>query len=459
MMEFFYVLFLLSGLLKSILYSVNINLSIDFTLLTALVAILFLTFGAKIKFERKDLLTQSSLLIFFIWILITLTYSESKNYSIIKSVLFGTNLVAFYVPFAAKKFDTDKFFKYFINTILFLAIFYYFFNADVGLRFFSIKHFKYKPLEGMGLGLAEVIGAVILLLLFYEKIKGRIIYLFVFIWILGTTGARAPIILLLSIVVVIICYYIIINLKKGKEINLKYAFWKLNDLFKVREYATRIIIINALFIVFLMSSNYVQKMYERTFWRLGLLYNYDAEENKEDVEEVFKIANVDSVNQKAIKPKFNFGLFGSQNKTRGINNETSNMEAKGNINYSVNARVKHYQFSMSAITYSVNRFVFGYGIGSYNMIKNGIEGRNYPHNVFLEVMVELGFIGLMLYLLILILFARNITAINIGITLAVLFLLLNSLKSSSIIDLRVFFSFLAIKHILFRKKIIYIEKE
>ena len=62
---------------------------------------------------------------------------------------------------------------------------------------------------------------------------------------------------------------------------------------------------------------------------------------------------------------------------------------------SAGARLHHWQES---ITLFLNN-PFGYGIGSYPILSQGEDIRLYPHNIFLEIAVELGIVGLFLFLL------------------------------------------------------------
>lgn len=81
--------------------------------------------------------------------------------------------------------------------------------------------------------------------------------------------------------------------------------------------------------------------------------------------------------------------------------------------------------------------IVGYGIGSYGYVALGIDGRAYPHNLFLEVWFELGIIGLLIisyfmaiYLKRLILYGDKLTW---GLSIFVLF---NLMKAYSLTDLR-----------------------
>lgn len=65
---------------------------------------------------------------------------------------------------------------------------------------------------------------------------------------------------------------------------------------------------------------------------------------------------------------------------------------------SVTARVDLFKKSIDLISADFIKPIFGYGIGSYGVITNGIDERSYPHNIFLEIIVELGLFGFAIFL-------------------------------------------------------------
>ena len=46
-----------------------------------------------------------------------------------------------------------------------------------------------------------------------------------------------------------------------------------------------------------------------------------------------------------------------------------------------------------AATENPFKWLFGHGIGSFGYLLNGTDSRGYPHNIFLEILYEFGFIG------------------------------------------------------------------
>jgi O-antigen ligase len=113
---------------------------------------------------------------------------------------------------------------------------------------------------------------------------------------------------------------------------------------------------------------------------------------------------------------------------------------------SLNARKEHIRFSIQVITSSIESFLFGYGIGSYNVLYNHTEGRGYPHNIVLETWVELGIVGTIL--LCSFLFSIFFLKKQKELLIPYIYMLLNAMKSSSLVDLRLFFAIISLTLIL-----------
>ncbi|NLA25469.1 MAG: O-antigen ligase family protein [Bacteroidales bacterium] len=112
-----------------------------------------------------------------------------------------------------------------------------------------------------------------------------------------------------------------------------------------------------------------------------------------------------------------------------------------NMGKSVNVRIEQLNYSLDLISDNFENSMIGYGIGSFGVLYDGKDSRNYPHNILLEIWVEAGLIGLMLFLTFLIIvFTKNIRGINYIHILVLIFILLNALKSNSYIDIRVYFA-------------------
>ena len=109
---------------------------------------------------------------------------------------------------------------------------------------------------------------------------------------------------------------------------------------------------------------------------------------------------------------------------------------------SVNDRIEHIK---TALKYIADKPVLGYGIGSYNYIVYGIDGRGYPHNIILELWFEAGLMGLLSFILLynyVIIRTYIYKCTNMSILLIYQFL--TALTSSNLSDLRFFFAFISI---------------
>jgi O-antigen ligase len=110
---------------------------------------------------------------------------------------------------------------------------------------------------------------------------------------------------------------------------------------------------------------------------------------------------------------------------------------------SILERLTQVSYSFGRIFENAANFLFGLGIGSFGILYEGVDERNYPHNVILEIWFELGMIGIILFILLLFLYFKKIRN-RLNFVLIFLYLLLNSLKSYSLVDLRIMFGMLSV---------------
>jgi O-antigen ligase len=109
---------------------------------------------------------------------------------------------------------------------------------------------------------------------------------------------------------------------------------------------------------------------------------------------------------------------------------------------SAHSRVTNAKFSIDKINKSP---FWGYGIRSYGYEMTRIDYLDYPHNLFLEVWFELGYIPLHIFLFLFYRVYTHIYRATYSWCLALYFyFLLNILKSSSLIDIRMMLGFYAI---------------
>lgn len=108
---------------------------------------------------------------------------------------------------------------------------------------------------------------------------------------------------------------------------------------------------------------------------------------------------------------------------------------------------------------------FGSGVGSFAIYYSGIDEKLYPHNIFLEVLSELGLVGFsVLSGMIIFAVKKGVIALkskseySIMIMLSFIFLLINANTTGDLNDNRTFFSFLALSTLsssFFYKKVIH----
>ena len=101
---------------------------------------------------------------------------------------------------------------------------------------------------------------------------------------------------------------------------------------------------------------------------------------------------------------------------------------------SVLGRIDYYTYTTKMIFSSLNSILFGYGIGSYGVLYVNIDVRKYPHNIFLESWFELGIIGFVLMILI-ILIPFFINSKSLLLKAIYFFLVLSAMKTGNITDL------------------------
>ena len=393
MQVFLYILFFYSGLIKSVFLFYDIRLPIDFTLLSALLLILsfvqeLFRFNFKLKLREKYLKVLFFLLIFYCWILISLFYTESKEYSFIKTIYFITNIIAFFFPLLIRKFEVKLFLKITV-LISFIFVFWYFL-VDIHASSYVYKSVKYSVYAASYLAVSLLLGLNILICattdspLFKNKWNDIFIAVISFVLMLLIRG-RGPLIFVVITVAAFLLY---------KFVILKKISFSLNKNKLIQSVLILTIIVITVIIVFKKYETQILSMADVTFRRLNLLLN------------------------------------GVENKDMG---------------HSVDVRIDHIHNSVHLIFSSVYHFIFGYGIGSYGFLTTGIDIKDYPHNFILEIFVELGLIGLITFFMYFFINFFYYRKHNEFVSYFLLFFLfLNMMKSSSLVDIRIYFTFFAI---------------
>ena len=195
--EFFYVLFLLSDLIK-IYLNYLVLIEINFTLLISI--IIFVIFLLKLINKKFIIYLDGDikisiilLVIFYFYVILSLILSSSQYYSSIKFISFSSAVFAFVFPLIFNKFQLDRFF-------------YFFFRISLIITFLYLINFlftKEKLIEGQYLIIGFLSGLNFLLYFFIYK--NQTINLIYYFFILLLSAARGPFI---SLFFILFFYYI-----------------------------------------------------------------------------------------------------------------------------------------------------------------------------------------------------------------------------------------------------------
>lgn len=384
-MEALFTIFYLSGQIKSLLNFYSINLSIDFVIISLFLIVfgIFIQYRdgkISLKYDKTFVVSLSLLILFYIWLLFSLTYTPSPKYSQIKSLYFSLNIFAFVLPFAIKNFNIPKFVRYITVSTIFLAII--FIVLFINNYYKGYKYQNYDHIAGLYLNCSTLLGINVMILATTRKLIFRNqfvqIFLLLFSFVLMIImGARGPIFFSVGLLLVYFSYRLFVQF----IITKKLRFWNL-----LISIISAILVLGILYFIFNDEINFLIK---RSLMRLNLILNASDSQN---------------------------------------------------MGKSVDVRLNQVDISLSLIFDNFFNFFFGYGIGSFGILEKGFDHRSYPHNILLEIWVELGFIGVIIFgSFVVKIFLKNIKFKNYIHYFVLLFLLLNSMKSSSIIDIRNYF--------------------
>ncbi|MEX2595728.1 MAG: O-antigen ligase family protein [Salibacteraceae bacterium] len=425
MIEVFFVLYLFSGVIKAYLETFRVDLGIDFTLLTgslllALVAVRLFrneSFNSTVFRVLKSKMLIA-LLTFWCWMLLTLFYTRSETYSSYKVLAFGTNFIAFFVPLVLGKMNFRLVGRSLI-ALTFICGLVFFFLYPITLYGSPSDYFFLD--FGAFRGQYQAVGILTSLSIIYilnQPIQlWRVITLNMLLWLIIYSGSRGGIIFLVLIILGLFLFRFNDLRKWISSVN-----WSLIHVRQLLITLFILMVLNGLYVSVIYDNSFTSKVHYRSFARLGLVYDsLLKEEERENTIEIF-----------------NFKPTPSMSHQDFVNSKSEDR------NTSINARLYHIKFSYSHITSSIKTFFFGYGVGSYGKIYTGEDSRGYPHNILIETWFEMGLVGVVLLVLFMILVVKNMKFDNVYIMAMLVFMALNVLKSSSLIDLRVFFGFLAL---------------
>lgn len=124
-------------------------------------------------------------------------------------------------------------------------------------------------------------------------------------------------------------------------------------------------------------------------------------------------------------------------------NRISLITRSNNMGESFNTRLYYYKESLSLFS---EKPFFGHGIGSWGVKVLNLDLRAYPHNIFLEIIVEMGLIGLLAFAALLVFFVKNAlylyktnTLIGTAISGIFLVMFINAMFSADLAGNRLFY--------------------
>jgi O-antigen ligase len=378
-MEFIFAFYLLSGAFKGILPLFGLSFLPDLTAISAVALTIILLIDRNKNMKYENLYYLIMIFIFYILIIVSLNYTTSNNYGYVKTLYFSTSILAFIFPIFIN-INIQKFMRYFTGmtfTITFLFFNFYIHYISGDLSIDLPKE-KILQLTALYLTLSILLSIIFLYYVFEKQEKKYISYLIIIISLIMMIFTGGRGPLLFSILIVFISW-------------MKKIFLFILNL-KIKKNTLILLISSILVILFLinLSSNFIKDN------QLSILFEHS----------------------------FNrfYTLF----------------ESKGG-GESAHQRIIYWNFSFDKIDKSP---ILGYGIGSFGYEYTGIDQRDYPHNIFIETWFEIGLIPLLMLIsfFIVILFKIAINKCNYCMVLYFL-LILNLMKSSSLIDTRIMFGF------------------
>ncbi len=386
-MEFWFALFTLSGIIKGVLIYFDITLPVDLTLLTfAILALVtfwrFTRNGFKVSAEGLTPAILSTFLLFSGWLVLSLAYTASEQFSHEKVLKFIPNLFLVF-PFLVKRFSVRKVLKYetlfgLASAFLWVLPILFLYRLQVYPRGYETSRTAVAGYLQVALllGILSIIGLSSRRPVWSEKMDKVVALLSALGMIL--LGARGPILAFLGILV------IMIFLRKG--FSLRFLLRK-----RVAVFAAVALILLVSTLVYFQSEANV--LFSRTFGRFQeLIASFSGGEVEASTEVRFQLLS---------------DFFGH-------------------------------------IFTDVQSAVLGYGIGSFGIITRGEDVNLFPHNIILEIWFELGLVGLLIFAsFILLIVLKKVRYVYLS-KLVLLFIFLNLLKSYSLVDIRVPLSFLAL---------------
>ncbi len=393
MAEILYLIYLLSGIVKTAFIFYGTAFPLDLTLFTAVLLIVYTGYDFYVygipRISGKYSVPVFTLFLFFLWILISLLYTRSTGYAYRKTFLFITDILAFMFPLVIHRFNIKLFLKAFtVFVILSFFWFYYVYFILIEKMTGTDIYYRVKPLS-LILG---IYGGIILSVMItgykpvFKKSLTRLVIIIILSVLVLLSGARGPI---LFVITVSVMFYAnkILNLKVSVNINLNKILKNIIFIFPV--------LFAILIFGFYKYYDKILLLAERTIYRMSLIIN--------------------------------------------------GAETGGDMGNSVNVRIDQMKYATDSVFSGIREFLVGFGFGSFGIMYSGEDGRLYPHNVLLEIWFESGASGLIIFSVFLFSVFFGNTKKRIFVSgWVMIYILLNMMKSNSIIDIRVFFAFFAL---------------
>jgi len=230
----------------------------DITLVSAIILSIILVFNRKglNSLSRETYLAISVLVLLYILIIFSLTYTSSSAYAIKKTAYFSLILLSLIIPIAVKKFDINRFILIFSLTTFLITIIYlkFLFTYVNGSLITNLSTEDIVLARGMYLTLSYSNG-IIFLYYFFNKLlhNYRFIFVFTSFILMVLAGGRGALLFVFLILVF-------------------YSMQKLVLFFKTLKIKTNTIISIIIFfiVVFIVSINNTE-LVNRTIERLSIL--------------------------------------------------------------------------------------------------------------------------------------------------------------------------------------------
>lgn len=386
-MALLFAIYPLSGIIKGFLGYYGVDLPVDLTalcaaLLTLHMGYLLLWRGSGVRLSPRYGPSVVALLLFYGWMLFTLLYTPSEEYSFVKVQNFLTCMIGFLYPLCCRSLDPKRVLLWMalitpIISVQFVRLLYsnYVAGSDELFHDGLLKNYLALSLHCgfYALALMDVPGVL-------GSTAGRSLLGFGGLGLMLLMGGRGPLLFLLLLGAMLL---------PGKVASMSGDRLARSLL---RGGVALVLVVAVGFGAFTVFGEEVTALFDRSIGRLALMVT---------------------------------GLFDSESHDMGE---------------SANFRVEQFHFSLQLISRDLPTSLVGYGIGSYGVLESWVDDRSYPHNILLEVLVELGAVGmvlLMAFFILCLLPARG--ASPVGRVLPI-YMLMNALKSSSIVDTRLLFA-------------------